>query len=1067
MEANHTVLYPVGPPHVAAPSNTDSTPPRPTESARLLAAPAEIRRTLHLLCAPGDLHELRVLHVPAPTPTEPKREITRFGYFTDREQFADAAAAEDAPGIYFTLNPGNPALLKRADHVVRRAKQKECTSDEDIIRRRWLLIDADPKRERGSATVQEKANAEAMAQGVRAWLAGCGFSAPIFADSGNGFHLLYRVDLENTADTGDLVERFLKRLAGSFNTAAVTLDTSVSNASRICKLYGTVARKGPDTPDRPHRLSRLIDTPAPITVVPRALLEKVAGPSSPPTAPAPAPVRRAAPRLNPGKAHPAGDWLTLDVVSLAKAHGAYGKTLGNGKHAILCPWVAGHSVARDAEDSDTVIYEPSGDRRPGFKCQHDTCAHRKIRDLREVWTDFDAHCSAPWVPDALPPRASGVDQADAPEAGERPGIKVSDVQHREPVAEALAALLAANEPPVVFTQAGRLTEVHSSHDGPQLRTMGEAELRVRLSDVADFFAGRNRAVSPPRELLQSLLVRAPRFTPELTGISRIPIVRPDGSIRTEAGYDPVTCRLHDPHPDLLGLTLPEQPGRDAATAAAALLLDLVSDFPFETLADQAGYLALLLTLVARPALGLSPLALITAPAPGSGKGLLVSLVSEICTVAPPNLTSIPTQPEEWPKKITTLLLKAHQAVVFDNVGVPLSNPDLALMLTATRWNDRKLGGNVDLTLPNETVWVATGNNVTMSTEISQRCHRIRLRYEGSSPRLRNPDDFKYPGLLQHVRQHRAAALEAVLTLVRAWFVAGQPPAAAPTLGSFETWSGAIAGMLAFAGVPDFLGNLEAHYEEADDQTPELEVFLAALLEAFGEQAFTVGSVVFKTKESSQLRMALPEDLLAVADKDSALRPKMGSYFKRNAEIRPPSLRFLARAGVNSVTKAQSWKVLQAQSSAKGEDHRVYYGDLRRVTETSRSVPHFDENPHLPGTTLPASHVGPAAESPFVSVGPRDTLGTPPAGVAEKLQQGTWLVSTGWEGSDPFGGETGRRFSLNNLRDVGYTRLVTEHDEVCLLVRDEHRIPADLCELHRIPEAAAAEWLNAGAPDLEF
>lgn len=297
MDAIHTDSTPNGQPHEAAP--LDPTPtPTDTPTPRLLANLVEIRRALDLLCAPGDLHELRVLHVPAPTLTQPKREITRFGYFTDREQFAAAAAAEDAPGIYFTLNPCNPDLLKRADHRVRQAGK--CTKDEDIIRRGWLLIDADPQRERGSATDTEKAAAEAVALAVRAWLTASGFSPPVFADSGNGFHLLYRLDLENTTEIRDLVKRFLENLAGRFSTPDVTIDKGVHNASRICKLYGTVARKGPDTPDRPHRRSRLIDTPDPITVVPRELLESVAG-QPPPTAPAPAPVVSAPARRTSSK----------------------------------------------------------------------------------------------------------------------------------------------------------------------------------------------------------------------------------------------------------------------------------------------------------------------------------------------------------------------------------------------------------------------------------------------------------------------------------------------------------------------------------------------------------------------------------------------------------------------------------------------------------------------------------------------------------------------------------------------------------------------------------------------
>ena len=41
----------------------------------------------------------------------------------------------------------------------------------------------------------------------------------------------------------------------------VKVDLKVHNAARITKLYGTMARKGHDTTDRPHRRSELVYVP--------------------------------------------------------------------------------------------------------------------------------------------------------------------------------------------------------------------------------------------------------------------------------------------------------------------------------------------------------------------------------------------------------------------------------------------------------------------------------------------------------------------------------------------------------------------------------------------------------------------------------------------------------------------------------------------------------------------------------------------------------------------------------------------------------------------------------------
>ena len=58
---------------------------------------------------------------------------------------------DDAEGIYLTLNPTLPALLARAHNRLER-RAKATTSDEQISKRRHLLVDIDPERPTGVAT---------------------------------------------------------------------------------------------------------------------------------------------------------------------------------------------------------------------------------------------------------------------------------------------------------------------------------------------------------------------------------------------------------------------------------------------------------------------------------------------------------------------------------------------------------------------------------------------------------------------------------------------------------------------------------------------------------------------------------------------------------------------------------------------------------------------------------------------------------------------------------------------------------------------------------------------------
>ena len=216
----------------------------------------EILRACQVLFAPGQVAELRALDA---VTREWRRPHTVSGYFDDWEKLAVAAMTIQARGIYVTLNPVNPALLARANNRLRDMQAGDAsTSDNDIVARRWLPIDCDPVRPSGiSATDAEHDLALARAREIRDYLGARGWPEPVFADSGNGGHLLYRVNLP--VDDGGLIEKALAALAFRFDDALVTVDQKNFNPARIWKLYGTVAAKGDPTPERPHRLSRWVE----------------------------------------------------------------------------------------------------------------------------------------------------------------------------------------------------------------------------------------------------------------------------------------------------------------------------------------------------------------------------------------------------------------------------------------------------------------------------------------------------------------------------------------------------------------------------------------------------------------------------------------------------------------------------------------------------------------------------------------------------------------------------------------------------------------------------------------
>ena len=197
------------------------------------------------------------------------------GYYDDAEALAkDVEFIVENQGnygkietIYTTLNSFAPDLLARAyDRFEINAKIT--TTDKDITARKWLLIDCDPQRPTGiSATEGEHEISLQKTREIKNYLSLLGFPSPLVGDSGNGGHLLYRIDLPNTQEVTDTIQALLGTLADKFDNEKVKVDRSVFNPARICKLYGTFASKGDQVGDRKHRLAKILEMPEQIAIL--------------------------------------------------------------------------------------------------------------------------------------------------------------------------------------------------------------------------------------------------------------------------------------------------------------------------------------------------------------------------------------------------------------------------------------------------------------------------------------------------------------------------------------------------------------------------------------------------------------------------------------------------------------------------------------------------------------------------------------------------------------------------------------------------------------------------------
>jgi len=509
--------------------------------------------------------------------------------------------------------------------------------------------------------------------------------------------------------------------------------------------------------------------------------------------------------------------------------------------------------------------------------------------------------------------------------GPRPEIVLDDRQLDAVVDDAVAALVAANDPPSLFLRGGAVVSIRRDEDGrPIVAEVAEPAIVERLARAARWFKhGRRNAsrleTGPTASLASTVLQRLLRHAtalPALRGVTESPLLRADGSILDGEGYDAATRLYYAPAEGFALARVPEQPTALELEAARALLDELLGDFPTVTDGDYATALAALLTVPLRELVsGCVPAQLFDAPAPGTGKGLLADAVAMIATGGLGAKASEPDarSDDEWRKRITALLLEGRAVCVLDNVERPIGSPSLAAALTTSVWSDRVLGSSKMLTLPNRAVWIATGNNLRLRGDLPRRCVWCRLDARMARPWTR--EGFRHPGLLGWAQEHRSELLAAVFTLARAWISAGrpEPDASTPRLGSFESWRHVVGGTLRVAGVKGFLANLAQLYDLADDDTPAWAAFLATWRRFFGESAVSVAQLLETEREGRAIAEALPPELAAMLDKPASAAKRIGHALKRKAETRyvvddAGTVLRLVRDSDTSANRA-AWRVL--------------------------------------------------------------------------------------------------------------------------------------------------------------
>lgn len=327
-----------------------------------LTATQAITKTLDVLIAPGDVVEVRILKTPKGTVS---------GYYNDFKKLAtDVSKYIGKHDIYFTMNPAKDELLARcSNRLAEYAKQT--TTDNDIKQLRHILIDIDPIRASGiSSTDAEKKAAMQIIKEIVKDLVAEGFPKPVIADSGNGYHLLLQIDLENNAENVAVIKEFLATLDFLYSNEQAQVDVTTYNPSRIVKLYGTKACKGDNTPNRPHRISRLLKVPEETKVVTLKQLKAIN--KKKPKVEAATSKKSKATKFKAINVEEFIDKYDLDLAFQSPFDKGATKYILN-----TCPWNSDHT-----NRSAYIIQFENGAVAAG--CHHNSCSHENWKSLREL-----------------------------------------------------------------------------------------------------------------------------------------------------------------------------------------------------------------------------------------------------------------------------------------------------------------------------------------------------------------------------------------------------------------------------------------------------------------------------------------------------------------------------------------------------------------------------------------------------------------------------------------------------------------------------------------------------------
>ena len=541
---------------------------------------------------------------------------------------------------------------------------------------------------------------------------------------------------------------------------------------------------------------------------------------------------------------------TNPVIAALRARDLYKRPLGNGKHEITCPWVSEHT---DQIDGGTAYWEPDDNRpRGGFKCQHGHCTDRHVNELLG-WLDVKDH-----------------------EAKHKPTFHITGGTLHILVRNAERVMAETGS---YFQQGGAIVTVMTPPGAETCaRHIRKEALPFLLTGMANWLRHDARTddwvpIDAPGKVCAGLF-DAPEYVylPALNSISRQPYLRPDGTVATSAGYDPVTGTFGAF--DTRQFRVITQPTEGETQAALRRILALVTETSFATPADQAAALAAFLTAAVRPSLEVAPGFLFNAHQPGSGKSYLQEMTALFATDGEVASATLKANDDEMEKSILAALLRSPAVLRFDEAqGDILPTKFLVSALTSEHVSGRILGQSKVIAPSTRSVFLFAGNNVQPVGDMLRRVLVCNL-----DAKLENPEsrEFKHDPMT-YLRAHRAEYISDALTLICAHIAANPDRVPCRSLNGYPRWDTWVRQTVLWLGLPDPCTSMFA-VARTDPNNERLAELLEVWHDCFGDWPKAARDAI----KQADVQQPLKTILLEIAGKNGEIDATvLGRWLKRH------------------------------------------------------------------------------------------------------------------------------------------------------------------------------------------